>query len=936
MKTNEERERINLRAAGYPGEADTDSRRVACPFCHAAIGETCWTKTGGLAAPHKARKDAAYMPPVEAIEYARATLAEQAAPVDAGLSPAALEYNAIPLELKNATRATIEQVEHATAVELESRLLELETIAGRLSRASEEANRAAYDADGIEIRIKHDYSNPNNVRDWQKAQARSAELRKASIEAGRAASTAQYAAILATKTESELAAELELKQVHAAIHEQTGGPNDSRAIACRESIAAILEEQTTRADARERAANLLNDPIAWSVADAYTRSRAAGEGKQAAYIAALRTARDAGYMPEERVQLANHAAELEQAPPVEQAPIARTTPAELEQEAQQDAANRDRDLEEAGQGRPDPRTPDHFEPDPPYLDPDTADRIARAQADITATYAACRDRGIADGPRLSQSMIDRAAEYAIDNETGARLLETARAAYTPGPEHEEQAPCPFCATFLEQYRAASVAELEQARREDEAIDRYYQIRLAGHSHSHAIAVSQAPIDVDNVTPALYELLRRQPPIWSTEERIRYARLDLETEHADRAVSVALLLEQAAIGGALPDPVEHARATHGRPADLPIDPYTPPAGATAHDADEYQIYQFSRDSFILTLWSVAGEENKAYRLVDKGRAIFQGTDYRPSPMHAWTTEQAAGGLLVFLTLAPGDTDPDYFNTYTADQTVWTASNRREDLQLIAEDLEKRPRDRAADRIVAGSARHLPNPVENKTRAELEQMKGEATRAYTQMPSVPNRYMLDLITSKLEEQKTAMLDTSDPHWETFTRRTNDPKLAWIESQLDAMQIPHRRSGDTFHAPILQVHAADLESAWKILTEEIDNAEDNDPRFGGDLEPAYTPAEPGTVSEGTMQTEDLIESFCAELERLQDPRAADYRAEYAELKTEADAGNQDAQDAIAMLLNESIWDAMQDHAPAGFSFTAHPGDGSDFGYWTDESED
>lgn len=67
-----------------------------------------------------------------------------------------------------------------------------------------------------------------------------------------------------------------------------------------------------------------------------------------------------------------------------------------------------------------------------------------------------------------------------------------------------------------------------------------------------------------------------------------------------------------------------------------------------------------------------------------------------------------------------------------------------------------------------------------------------------------------------------------WVTFTRRTEDPKLAWLERQLDAAGIDCRRHGETFHAPILQVRALDLDRAWAILTP-VDDVPDDDPRFG-----------------------------------------------------------------------------------------------------------
>lgn len=63
---------------------------------------------------------------------------------------------------------------------------------------------------------------------------------------------------------------------------------------------------------------------------------------------------------------------------------------------------------------------------------------------------------------------------------------------------------------------------------------------------------------------------------------------------------------------------------------------------------------------------------------------------------------------------------------------------------------------------------------------------------------------------ERQK---IDTS-PSWVDFTRRTNDPKLAYIERLLKERGIPFRRFGRSFHAPILQVHSNRLDEAWAVL--------------------------------------------------------------------------------------------------------------------------
>lgn len=69
-----------------------------------------------------------------------------------------------------------------------------------------------------------------------------------------------------------------------------------------------------------------------------------------------------------------------------------------------------------------------------------------------------------------------------------------------------------------------------------------------------------------------------------------------------------------------------------------------------------------------------------------------------------------------------------------------------------------------------------------------------------------------------------------WVLFTKRTDDPKLSWLERRLDEALIPHRRNGYSWHAPILEVPDDCLDHAWAILTP-VDDIPDDDPMFEPD---------------------------------------------------------------------------------------------------------
>lgn len=87
-------------------------------------------------------------------------------------------------------------------------------------------------------------------------------------------------------------------------------------------------------------------------------------------------------------------------------------------------------------------------------------------------------------------------------------------------------------------------------------------------------------------------------------------------------------------------------------------------------------------------------------------------------------------------------------------------------------------------------------------------------------------------------------------------------------------------------------------------------------------------GSVSHGTMRPEDLIPVFIAHLPA--GTHRDTYQAAFENLTGDPDRAEQE------QWLLEDLFDALDGLAPAGHSFGAHPGDGSDYGWWPIEDDD
>jgi hypothetical protein len=78
---------------------------------------------------------------------------------------------------------------------------------------------------------------------------------------------------------------------------------------------------------------------------------------------------------------------------------------------------------------------------------------------------------------------------------------------------------------------------------------------------------------------------------------------------------------------------------------------------------------------------------AYRFFHRGHLIFAGAALHDSPLHAVDADAIVAGVLAFLSLKPGDTDPEYFEGYTPEQLAF-ARAEGENLSLYVEELERR--------------------------------------------------------------------------------------------------------------------------------------------------------------------------------------------------------------------------------------------------------
>lgn len=96
-------------------------------------------------------------------------------------------------------------------------------------------------------------------------------------------------------------------------------------------------------------------------------------------------------------------------------------------------------------------------------------------------------------------------------------------------------------------------------------------------------------------------------------------------------------------------------------------------------------------------------------------------------------------------------------------------------------------------------------------------------------------------------------------------------------------------------------------------------------------------GSISHGTLRSQDLLKSFADELERLdEDDKKYPALVKTARGLLDMTDENGDltdlAEDAAPEVIDE-LHEALNWFAPEGYYFGAHDGDGSDYGFWVYE---
>jgi hypothetical protein len=89
----------------------------------------------------------------------------------------------------------------------------------------------------------------------------------------------------------------------------------------------------------------------------------------------------------------------------------------------------------------------------------------------------------------------------------------------------------------------------------------------------------------------------------------------------------------------------------------------------------------------------------------------------------------------------------------------------------------------------------------------------------------------------------------NWIQLTRRTNNPKLTWLRSELAELGIATRINGSSCHAPIMEVQEWNHDAAMDALAV-VDDMPDNHMQFVWHPYPVIEPLEGYPYRKGERQ--------------------------------------------------------------------------------------
>jgi hypothetical protein len=104
-----------------------------------------------------------------------------------------------------------------------------------------------------------------------------------------------------------------------------------------------------------------------------------------------------------------------------------------------------------------------------------------------------------------------------------------------------------------------------------------------------------------------------------------------------------------------------------------------------------IRTWAEEGFRMEMLSTGSFDNRgveyvAYEFYHHDELIFEGNDYSPSPLHDPADDDSVAGLLGFLSLKPGDTDREWFESYTPRQLAW-CQEHGDHLNWLSHELEE---------------------------------------------------------------------------------------------------------------------------------------------------------------------------------------------------------------------------------------------------------